>query len=85
VRRDDGDAFGPNLWRHFVHLGVNFINILRARFSYEHLFSSYDLALNELLYEKFARLKLMKLTAGVNFINILRARFSYESAFLPEM
>ena len=43
--------------------GVNFINVKRAHFSYERLFSSYVLALNELSYEKFARLTLMKLTA----------------------
>jgi len=45
--------------------GVNFFNVKRARFLYECLFSSYFLALNELLYKKFARLTLMKLTAAV--------------------
>ncbi len=44
--------------------GVNFINVKRAHFLYECLFSSYILALNELSYKKFARLTLMKLTAG---------------------
>jgi len=43
--------------------GVNFISVKRAHFSYERLFSLYVLALNELSYEKFARLTLMKLTA----------------------
>jgi len=47
--------------------GVNFINIKLAHFSYKLLFSSYILALNELSYEKFARLTLMKLTAGQLF------------------
>jgi len=50
--------------------GVNIINILHANFSYERLFYSYILALNELSYKKFARLTLMKLTRGVNIINI---------------
>jgi len=46
--------------------------MLNARiFRMNVFFSSYVLALNELLYEKFARLMLMKLMAGVNFINIL--------------
>ncbi len=44
--------------------GVNFINIKLAHFSYERLFSSYVLALNELSYKKFVCLMLMKLTAG---------------------
>jgi len=43
---------------------VNFINVKRAHFLYERLFSSYVLALNELSYEKFVRLTLMKLMAG---------------------
>jgi len=46
----------------FLHPGVNFIDVKRAHFSYERLFSSYVLALNELSYKKFARLTLMKLT-----------------------
>jgi hypothetical protein len=41
--------------------GVNFINVKCAHFLYELLFSSYVLALNKLLYEKFACLTLMKL------------------------
>jgi len=40
---------------------VNFINVKRANFR-ESLFSSYVLALNELLYEKRLRKILMKLT-----------------------
>ncbi len=45
-------------------VGVNFINFKRTNFSYERRFSSYVLALSKNLYEKFARLTLMKLTAG---------------------
>ncbi len=47
----------------------------QARFSHERLFSSYVLALNELSYEKFVPLTLMKLTAGVNFSNIYEPPF----------
>jgi len=47
---------------------VNFINILRARFSYESLFgsffSSYVLAKKALSYKKCVRKMLMKLTHG---------------------
>ncbi len=51
-----------------VSVGVNFINVLHMNFSYERErhFSSYVLALNKLLYEKFAHLTLMKLTTGYN-------------------
>jgi len=42
--------------------GVNFINVKRTHFLYERLFSSYFLAMNELLCKKFARLTLIKLT-----------------------
>jgi len=56
--KDPSDLSNP------VHTGVNFSNVKRSHFSYERLFSSYVLALNELSYEKFARLTLMKLTAG---------------------
>jgi len=45
---------------------VNFINVNRACFSYEHLFSSYVLALNKFLYEKFARLTMMKLSPDLS-------------------
>jgi len=51
---------------------VNFINVNRARFSYEWLFSSYILALNELSYEKSARLTLMKLTASYDPTHLTR-------------
>jgi hypothetical protein len=54
---------------------VNFINVKRARFSYERLFSSYVLALNKLSYEKFVHLMLMKLTPRVKFTNNLWAAF----------
>jgi hypothetical protein len=49
----------------FLHLGVNFIDVKRAHFSYKRLFSSYILALNELSYKKFVGLTLMKLTEGM--------------------
>jgi len=52
-----------------TRLGVNFINIIRTNISYEHHFSSYILALLKNLYEKRARITLMKLTIGVNFSN----------------
>jgi len=42
--------------------GVNFINIIRTNFLYERRFSSYVLALLKNLYEKCARIMLMKLT-----------------------
>jgi len=41
---------------------VNFINVKRANFTYESLFSSYVLALNELSYERLVGKSLMKLT-----------------------
>jgi len=44
--------------------GVNYVNVICAPFSYESLFSSYVLALNELSYKKCARKTLMKLTQG---------------------
>ncbi len=50
---------------HFQPPSVNFINVKCAHFSNERLFSSYVLALNELMYEKFARSTLMKWTAIV--------------------
>ncbi len=50
-------------------LGVNFINVKHAHFSYKHLFSSYVLTLNKFLYEKFARLTLMKLPLGCLFFS----------------
>ncbi len=42
---------------------VNFINVLRTNFLYKHRFSSQILALSKNLCEKFAHLRLMKLTA----------------------
>ncbi len=55
--------------------GVNFINVKRAPFLYEHLFSSYVLALNELSYKKRARITLMKLTAGALTDNFSQVAF----------
>jgi hypothetical protein len=46
--------------------GVNFINVLFARFWYEILFSSYVLALKELLYKKHVRKTLVKFTSAFN-------------------
>jgi len=43
-------------------IGVNFINILRARFSYESAFLSLHFGKKALLYEKRMRKMLMKLT-----------------------
>jgi hypothetical protein len=57
TRDTRGAAFGPP--------GVNFINLKRVNFTHEHLFSSYFLALNELLYKKRAQKTLMKLSPGV--------------------
>ncbi len=48
---------------------VNFINVLRANFTFKSLFGSFE------------RKMLMKLTVGVNCINIFSARFLYVSAF----
>ncbi len=53
----------------FKQPSVNLINVKRARFTYERLFSSYVLALNKVLYEKFTLLTLMKLTAGYVLAN----------------
>jgi len=65
------------------HTVVNFINVLRANFTYERLFDSFSYlhVTRENLpkrcsYEKCACKTLMKLTPGVNFINILRAAFA---------
>ncbi len=44
---------------------VNFINVKHANFIYQSLFSSDILAMNELWYEKRARIMLMKLTPGM--------------------
>jgi len=43
---------------------VKFINVKRARFSYERRFSTYFLALLKNLYEKGVHKMLMKLTPG---------------------
>jgi len=47
--------------------GVNFIKVKGENFMYKRLFSSYILALNELLYEKRAQKMLMKLTPWVSW------------------
>ncbi len=65
-----------------LKLGVNFINVLRTNFSYEHRFSCYVLALLKNSYEKCGHKALMKLKLdGVNFINIIRTNISYERRF----
>jgi hypothetical protein len=55
----------------FLTTGVNFINILRACFSYESKLSSFSLIMfgfvifgGKILYKKLARKILMKLTTG---------------------
>jgi len=53
-------------------LGVNFINILLGHFSYEHLSSAWNLALNELSYVKYGQKTLMKLTTGWPAISTVR-------------
>jgi len=66
------------------NIGVNFINVLRTNFSYEPRFSSYVLALNKLLYKKFARLTLMKLTAGRKISLYIKAKrqFFFSTSYL---
>ncbi len=61
---------------------VNFINLIRANFTYESLFSSYVLALNELLYEKRARKMLMKLTPDVNLISNIYKQLNFAYKFV---
>ncbi len=51
-------------WGDSVNTGVNFINIIHTRFSYERHFSSYILALLKNSYEKRTRIRLMKLATG---------------------
>jgi len=67
-------------------LGVNFINIYARVFCTKFWRQSRNItrkaAKKDVLYEKFVRLTLMKLTLGVNFTNILRAAFWYESVLL---
>jgi hypothetical protein len=59
--------------------GVNFINNLRTKFSYERRFFTYmhleKSCQNDVSYKKFVRKLLMKLTAGAYFINILCPSF----------
>jgi len=61
---------------------VNFINLKCANFTYESLFSSYVLALNELLYEKHARNMLMKLTPDVNLISNIFKQLNFTYKFV---
>ncbi len=60
---------------------LNFINGLRARFSYERFRFGISFLVTHVrrkrhLWEKFVRKMLMKLTPGVNYINVLRAAFA---------
>ncbi len=55
--------------------GVNFINFLSARFSYETLFSSYVLAKKAVSYEKRTRKPLTKLTPEQYYKYIRNLRF----------
>jgi len=73
IAREDGALAGRRQ-------GVIFINILHTEISYERRFSSYVLALLKNLYEKRARITLMKLTTGVIFINSFTRRFFNKSA-----
>jgi len=67
---------------HSRRWGINFINILRANFSYERLFGSFSLVKCKWKkYKKFALKMLMKLTRGVNFTNILQAAFLFKTVF----
>ncbi len=50
--------------------GVNFNNVLRTNFLYEHHFSSYVLALSKNLYKKRVQITLMKLTKGQMYNDI---------------
>ncbi len=50
--------------------------IFCAPFLYKSLFSSYILALNELMYEKHTSKTSMKVTPRVDFTNILQAAFT---------
>ncbi len=65
--------------------GVNFINIKRANFLYEtsfwQLFSSYMYMKKWRLFEKFVRLRLMKLTPGVNPTKLFLLVNKYSSDF----
>jgi len=53
---------------------ANFFKVKRANFTYESLFSSYILALNELSYEKRAHKTLMKLTPYSFLITYLQVK-----------
>jgi len=57
----------------FNRAGVNFINILRARFSYEHhvsaAFYSYMYVEKRRSYKKFVRIMLKKLTTGLTLFH----------------
>jgi hypothetical protein len=57
--------------------GVNFINVLWARFSYKisNPKASFAVFGAKILYKKCVCKTLMKLTPGINFINVLRAAF----------
>jgi hypothetical protein len=62
--------------------GVNFINVLRAPFSYKSILGSFSLVTvkfetfrRKITGAKAAHKMLMKLTTGVNLINISRAAF----------
>jgi len=68
------ELFRCKFHQHFLH--VFFVVTL-----FWQLFTSYIWPGAKILYERFVRLILMKLTTGVNFINVKHANFSFESLF----
>ncbi len=84
------DLFSRSLiYLRVMSAGVNFINILRTKLKYEHLFGSFfhihvtrEKLRKQHMYEKFVCKMLMKLTKGVNFINIFRAHFCTNVLFV---
>ena len=70
-------------WFYDSTAGLNFINIIFARFLYERCFGSFfyvhvtrKSCQNRRSNEKHLRITLMKLTPGLNFTNILRTAFA---------
>ena len=79
---DEGKSFSCSLKKR--QPDVNFINIICTKFSYEHHFSSYFLALLKNLYEKRARIMLMKLKVGVyNWVTKKRSNL-FQSLWLED-
>jgi len=70
----------------FVCPVVNFINVKRANFTYESLFSNYALALIELSYKKCWRKTLIKLTPYLSplFSQTFILTIHYEMKYFPD-